>query len=452
MDTYWKYQAEKERKLYAVIDGFAQNHGQLGLSDARYVNALKLFLQGVTPLEYQAHRGFAFAGRHLRGVGPRVRRADAVARRTAPRADRDPHASATTTSTSTASHEFRHMHDRVWYLSVPKSFFDDALTAGPFEYLIAIGFSFEYLLTNLLFVPFMSGAAYNGDLPTMTFGFSAQSDESRHMTLGLEAIKFLLEQDPDNLPIVQDWIDKWFWRGYRAARPRRHDDGLHAAQEGHVLEGGLRHLLRAADAGGSLFQDLAYYGIGPPKYADVATRRGRSHLAPGLGDLYQFTHAAAFHTWIPDDEHLDWLSEKYPSTFDRYYRPRWERGEDGRGGQALLQPGAAAAVPDLPDPDGVHRARRPDDHLPAGQSSYEGERYTSAPTAASEIFDHEPEKYVQAWLPVHQIYQGNCGGATVPDVLAWYKMNVGADNMDYVGSPDEKLWNEWHAKQALKAG
>ena len=38
------------------------------------------------------------------------------------------------------------------------------------------------------------------------------------MTLGLEAIKFLLEQDEANVPIVQDWIDKWFWRGYRLTR------------------------------------------------------------------------------------------------------------------------------------------------------------------------------------------------------------------------------------------
>ena len=41
MDAYWKYQGEKEKKLYAVIDAFAQNNGQLGISDARYVNALK---------------------------------------------------------------------------------------------------------------------------------------------------------------------------------------------------------------------------------------------------------------------------------------------------------------------------------------------------------------------------------------------------------------------------
>ena len=33
MDAYWKFQAEKERKLYAVLDAFAQNNGQTGLSD-----------------------------------------------------------------------------------------------------------------------------------------------------------------------------------------------------------------------------------------------------------------------------------------------------------------------------------------------------------------------------------------------------------------------------------
>ncbi len=27
-------------------------------------------------------------------------------------------------------HDFHHAHDRVWFLSVPKSFFDDAITAG----------------------------------------------------------------------------------------------------------------------------------------------------------------------------------------------------------------------------------------------------------------------------------------------------------------------------------
>ncbi|MBM3338149.1 MAG: phenol 2-monooxygenase, partial [Betaproteobacteria bacterium] len=43
MEAYWKYQGEKERKLYAVIEAFAQNHGELGVTDARYINALKRF-------------------------------------------------------------------------------------------------------------------------------------------------------------------------------------------------------------------------------------------------------------------------------------------------------------------------------------------------------------------------------------------------------------------------
>ncbi|MCP1645544.1 hypothetical protein J2T41_005190, partial [Pseudomonas citronellolis] len=36
------------------------------------------------------------------------------------------------------------------------------MSAGPFEFKIAIGFSFEYVQTNLLLVPLMSGAANNG--------------------------------------------------------------------------------------------------------------------------------------------------------------------------------------------------------------------------------------------------------------------------------------------------
>ena len=71
VDSYTKYQAEKDKRLYAVLDGFAQSQGHLSLTEASYLNAMKLFLQGVTPLEYQAHRNFAYLARHLDGPGPR---------------------------------------------------------------------------------------------------------------------------------------------------------------------------------------------------------------------------------------------------------------------------------------------------------------------------------------------------------------------------------------------
>ena len=44
MDTFWKSQGEKDKKIYAVIEAFAQNNGHLGVSDARYVNAIKVLL------------------------------------------------------------------------------------------------------------------------------------------------------------------------------------------------------------------------------------------------------------------------------------------------------------------------------------------------------------------------------------------------------------------------
>jgi len=76
-------------------------------------------------------------------------------------------------------------------------------------------------------------------------------------------------------------------------------------------------------------------------------------------------------------------------------------------------------------------------------SEYEGDKYHTCSDGCKDIFDYEPVKYVQAWLPVHQIFQGNCGGATMPEVLDWCHIKQGADNLDYAGSPEEEMWNRW---------
>lgn len=449
MDAYWKYQSEKERKLYAVIESFSQNNGHLGITDARYVNALKLFLTGVSPLEYSAHRGFAHVGRHFSGVAPRVAcQMQSI--------DELRHAQ---TQAHTISHynkffdglqDPRHMHDRVWYLSVPKSFFEDAATAGPFEYLTAISFAFEYVLTNLLFVPFMSGAAYNGDMATVTFGFSAQSDEARHMTLGLEIIKFMLEQDEQNVPIVQRWIDKWFWRGYRLL-------SLVAMMMDYMLPKRIMSWAEAwgiyfEESGGALFEDLSRYGIRPPKYADVATKEKHRLSHEVWSTFYNYTQAAAFHTWIPEQAEMAWLSEKYPTTFDQYYRPRFEHwGREQEKGQRFYNNTLPQLCTVCQIPMGF---TEPDDptKICFRSSQYKGDRYHFCSDGCKDIFDYEPEKYIQSWLPVHQIYQGNCGGASIEEVLAWYKLNPGSDNLDYKGSPDQKLWDEWQASRLRPAG
>lgn len=448
MDSYWKYQAEKEKKLYAIFDAFSQNNGHLNVTDARYVNAIKLFLTGVSPLEYQAFQGYAHVGRQFSGAGARVacqmQSIDELRH-----VQTQIHAMSHYNKFFDGFQDWTHMHDRVWYLSVPKSFFDDARSAGPFEFLVAISFSFEYVLTNLLFVPFMSGAAHNGDMATCTFGFSAQSDEARHMTLGLEIIKFLLEQHEDNVPLVQKWIDKWFWRGTRLLT-------LVGMMMDYMLPNKVMSWKEAwevyfEEAGGALFKDLARYGIVMPKFVET-TAKEKEHIShQAWWIFYTHGHAAAFHTWIPSDEELDWLSEKYPDTFDKYYRPRWEMAKEmeARGERfytkALPQLCTTCQIPmgftEMDDPTQI--AYR--------SSDFEGEKYHFCSDGCKHIFDGEPEKYVQSWLPVHQIYQGNCGGANVEEVLRdYYKMNLGEDNMDFKGSPDEQRWNEWKGKDKGK--
>ena len=112
MDAYWKYQAEKERKLYAIMDAFSQSNGHLSVSDARYINTLKLFLNGVSPLEYMAHRGFAHAARSLPGAGPRVacmmQALDEIRHSTT-----QIHAMSNYNKYYNGMHDWNHMHDRV---------------------------------------------------------------------------------------------------------------------------------------------------------------------------------------------------------------------------------------------------------------------------------------------------------------------------------------------------
>ncbi len=442
MDSYWKFQSEKEKKLYAVIDSFSQNNGHLGITDARYVNAIKLFLAGVSPLEYQASRGFTHVGRQFRGVGPRVA-CQMQAIDELRHVQTQIHAMSHYNKYFDGLHSGPYQHDRLWFLSVPKSFFDDARSAGPFEFLTSISFSFEYVLTNLLFVPFMSGAAFNGDMATVTFGFSAQSDEARHMTLGLEVIKFMLEQDERNIPIVQRWMDKWFWRGTRLL-------SLVGMMMDYMLPKRVMSWSEAweiyfTEAGGALFEDLARYGIKPPKYADIATKEAEhvSHQAWHI--FYNYTHAANFHTWTPEKEEMDWLSEKYPDTFDKYYRPRMEHlGKEAKEGRRFYNDTLPMLCQICQIPMGFTEMDDPTT-ISYRCSEYKGDKYHSCSDGCKDIFDYEPEKYVQAWLPVHQIYQGNCGGAGIEDVLKWYNLNLGVDNLDYENSPDQKLWNEWQA-------
>jgi phenol hydroxylase P3 protein len=281
-------------------------------------------------------------------------------------------------------------------------------------------------------------------MATVTFGFSAQSDESRHMTLGLQAVKFVLEQDEANVPIIQKYLEKWLWRGYRML-------ALVAMMMDYMLPDSPTSWSEAVDIyiaqnGVALFKDLEKYGIVPPTDIINTIMAEKGHLSHQVWNVfYNHNVAAGLHTWLPDEKKMNWLSEKYPDTFDKHYKPLWEEyaKHDKGNGQRWYSETLPLICQTCQIPLTFTDIEKGNPHVQSHEvTEYNGEKFHFCGANCKHIFEDQPQKYIQSWLPPHQIFQGNCGGKDlIPDILNWYTIEHTVDNMDYVGSPDEATWN-----------
>jgi phenol hydroxylase P3 protein len=208
--------------------------------------------------------------------------------------------------------------------------------------------------------------------------------------------------------------------------------------------------------GGALFTDLARYGIRKPKGWDQACFE-KDHLShQAWATFYNYGAAAVFHTWTPTNDEKDWLSSKYPDTFDKLYRPRFEHWEQqAKEGKRFYNNTLPMLCTTCQIPMFFTEPTDPT-KIAYRESDYKGDKYHFCSDHCKEIFDFEPEKYIQSWLPVHQIYQGNCFkpgvDPTVPGfdplkaVLDYYNVNVGRDNFDFEGSEDQRNFAAWRGE------
>nr|WP_257908831.1 YHS domain-containing protein [Janibacter limosus] len=150
---------------------------------------------------------------------------------------------------------------------------------------------------------------------------------------------------------------------------------------------------------GGLFRDLAFYGIKPPRHVEDAIKEKEVLSHRVYWTLYQFSFAAGFTTSAPTDEHLDWLSQAYPDTFDKYYRPLWEKEKKNieNGGRhfarGLPQLCRVCRVPMLFTEPGEPNV------LAQHESEFEGEIYHTCSNGCQWIFEREPEKYRRPGCP-----------------------------------------------------
>lgn len=314
VEQYWKAQGEKDKRLYAITDAFAQNNGQLGLSDARYANAIKLLLQAFSPIEYSAHRAYARVARQLGISSAAFQAADHLRHN-----QLEIHATSHFNKYFNGMHSYIEWFDHHWMLAVAKSYADDLLSAGPFEFLVAMAVGYNPVISNTLYVSYMSAAADNGDMSTSSAGFTAQSDKVRHQAAGFALVEFLVQQDPANLPLLQAWIDKWFWRSVRLS-------SLVAVMQDYMLpfhspswqEIWTMYVQQPLQ---QVFETWQPLGLTlPGNWAQACEQQAHVSHQTWLR-LCRYSAGLPMHVWAPSPAALDWLSEKYPGTFDAMFRP-----------------------------------------------------------------------------------------------------------------------------------
>jgi phenol hydroxylase P3 protein len=139
---------------------------------------------------------------------------------------------------------------------------------------------------------------------------------------------------------------------------------------------------------------------------------------------------------------MEWLSAKYPTTFDKYYRPRWDHIKKlAAAGTPFKNFGLAKLCQTCQLPVVFTEPGDPTT-LCNRETVYKGEKYHFCSDGCQDIFAHEPEKYVQAWLPMPALFQDPFSG-DIGAWMNWVGMQDGVDNGDFVGSQDERNFEKW---------
>lgn len=143
--------------------------------------------------------------------------------------------------------------------SAARRFWRQAMSCGPFEFLVVIGFLFETLMAERFEHWQMHRLA---------------AWSSRRATLGRDVLHFILDQDPSNRPAVQSWLDRGTARC--ADVLDCFDAVLSAAKPDSVRNESVRRR-NPFSALSAPFADLLPYGINPPAVPAVPPRlRARS--------------------------------------------------------------------------------------------------------------------------------------------------------------------------------
>ena len=130
----------------------------------------------------------------------------------------------------------------------------------------------------------------------------------------------------------------------------------------------------------------------------------RPSVTLGMAGLSNYSAASNFHAWTLSKEDMDCWSFEVSGYFRSILTRATNSGRKRLPKATVLQQNFADAVQTCQIRcSSPRRAIRQSRLLTANQTT-KATKYRNVPTAVKHIFDNEPEKYIQSWLPVHNLW------------------------------------------------
>ena len=309
---YVRIQAEKENTFHALREA-ADRYGHTRSINQRWLQGQKLFLAAIPLTEYAILRTHSYFSRIAPAQVLRIALMNQAM-------DEMRHAQ----NDFYLARDYNKYHQgfengALWRQNHPiiyntRTYAEEALTAqDPFETIVGFNFCFEVCHTNTLFVSVPATAAANGDFVFAQMQLSTQSDESRHMAIGMATIRALLEEDERNVPMIQNWFDKWYWRTHRIMAPATSLFLDYFGENRVESYKDVFHKYVVQDFVGGAVKDLEELGLKPPRFLEDSIREVDTMSLTTWRAFWQMRDGLFFKMVPPNEEDRAWLKSHYPA-------------------------------------------------------------------------------------------------------------------------------------------
>lgn len=413
---YFRVQAEKERMLvnnYELVNRYNLSSG----FDARWLQLMRLAMVSLPAPEYAIGSAFGALALRVPGASWRLgvmaqmldehRHGQNDLRNAAELNKQFPGAFGKRVT------QFSHM----WLMQIFRNYFEDinsTIGRDVLEGVVGLNFCLEVALSNMIFGGLPSVSAQSNDTRTAQHFMSIQSDESRHMSLGNEMLRFSLENaaDTGNLDTVEYWLEKWMWRTYRGLMPpvavasdmfsKNRSESYAELYKRYVTDGAVKNILLPLSR---------KYGFKLPRCFETMDAEV-PHFSNSLWQLlYAYKRMSPILIPTLDLDDRAWMVEHYPD-WVADYGTWWDEVVAGDGKDEGGLP-VICHVCQLPCVMPVY-------HAPVVvHATYRGETLSFCSEPCRNIFGTEPDIYGPVEDQSQRIMGLLQGGMSMPELMGW---------------------------------